>query len=160
MWERFDSGFYITLAQYGYWPTSTLHTYSNWAFYPLFPMLIFLFAYLFGGSQTAFTLAGLLVSNTAAVIAIIYLYKLVRDEFGTNVASLSVLYLALFPTAFLSLSHLHRIAPACLLSDLYLLRSQTPLVAGQPVWRIGSACTSTRCSFAITSSVGVLASYE
>jgi hypothetical protein len=133
MWERFDSGFYITLAQYGYWPTSTLHTYSNWAFYPLFPMLIFLFAHLFGGSQTAFTLAGLLVSNTAAVIAIIYLYKLVRFEFGPNVASLS---------------------------DLYLLRSQTPLVAGQPVWRIGSACTSARCSFAITSSVGVLASYE
>jgi len=53
MWERFDSGFYTTLAQYGYWSASTLHTYSNWAFYPLFPMLIFLFAHLFGGSQHA-----------------------------------------------------------------------------------------------------------
>lgn len=133
MWQRFDSGFYINLAQYGYWPASTLHTYSNWAFYPLFPMLIFLFAHLFGGSQTAFILAGLLVSNTAAVIAIIYLYKLVRDEFGTNVASLSVLYLALFPTAFyLSAIYTESLLLACSVTCIYFARKHR--------WWLASVC--------------------
>ena len=35
MWQRFDSGFYLDIAKKGYWPARTLHTYSNWAFYPL-----------------------------------------------------------------------------------------------------------------------------
>src|SRR2546428_11546430 len=45
MWRRFDSGFYVDIAQHGYWPASTLHTASNWIFHPLYPMLIFPFAH-------------------------------------------------------------------------------------------------------------------
>src|ERR1700693_6148028 len=30
MWKRFDAGFYVNIAQHGYWPASTLTTASNW----------------------------------------------------------------------------------------------------------------------------------
>src|SRR5260370_7837609 len=43
MWANFDRGFYITLAAGGYWGADTLHGMSNWAFYPLYPLLIPIF---------------------------------------------------------------------------------------------------------------------
>jgi hypothetical protein len=131
MWQRFDSGFYLDLAHSGYWPASTLHTYSNWAFYPLFPLFISLFAHLFGGSAVAFSLAGLLVSNAAALIAVIYLYKLLRREFGEKVASLSVIYLALFPTAFyLSAIYAESLFLACSVACIYYARIHRWWLAG------------------------------
>jgi Dolichyl-phosphate-mannose-protein mannosyltransferase len=131
MWQRFDSSFYLAIAQTGYWPASSLHTYSNWAFYPLFPLLIFPFAHLFGGSPSAFSLAGLLVSNSAALIAVVYLYVLVRREFGAKVASLSVIYLALFPTAFyLSAIYSESLFLACSVACIYYARTHHWLLAG------------------------------
>lgn len=131
MWQRFDSGFYLNLAQAGYWPASTLHTYSNWAFFPLYPLLIFFFAHLFGGSDTAFSLAGLLISNAAALIAVFYLFRLVQREFGANVASLSVLYLALFPTAFfLSAIYTESLFLACSVACIYYAREHRWWLAG------------------------------
>lgn len=131
MWQRFDSGFYLGLAKSGYWPASTLHTYSNWAFFPLFPLLIFPLAHLFGGSETAFSLAGLLISNAAALIAIIYLYKLVQREFGAKIASLSVIYLALFPTAFyLSAIYTESLFLACSVASIYYARKQCWWLSG------------------------------
>lgn len=131
MWRRFDSGFYLDLAKSGYWPASTLHTYSNWAFFPLYPLLIFLFAHLFGGSDVAFSLAGLLISNGAALIAVFYLFRLVQREFGTNVASLSVLYLALFPTAFfLSAIYTEALFLACSVACIYYAREHRWWLSG------------------------------
>lgn len=131
MWQRFDSGFYLNLAKAGYWPTSTLHTYSNWAFFPLYPMLVYPFAHLFGGSATAFSLAGLLVSNVAALIAVVYFYRLVEQEFGATTASLSVLFLSLFPTAFyLSAIYTESLFLACSVACLYYARKQRWWIAG------------------------------
>lgn len=125
MWQRFDSGFYLNIAQAGYWSASTLHTYSNWAFFPLYPLLIFLVAHLFGGSSVAFSLAGLLISNAAALIAVCYLYKLIQREFGANMASLSVIYLVLFPTAFyLSAIYTESLFLACAVACIYYARQQ------------------------------------
>jgi hypothetical protein len=131
MWQRFDSGFYLNIAQAGYWPASTLHTYSNWAFFPLYPIFIFVFAHLFGGSNTAFSLAGLLVSNAAALLAVYYLYRLVQREFGASVASLSVIYLALFPTAFyLSAIYTESLFLACCVSCIFYAREHRWWLAG------------------------------
>ncbi len=100
MWQRFDSGFYLNIAQQGYWSASTLHSHSNWVFYPLYPLLISSVGFLFGGSTDAYSLAGLLIANVAALITITFLYLLVRREFGRQIASHTVLYLSLFPTSF------------------------------------------------------------
>ena len=131
MWQRFDSGFYLSIAKTGYWPAGTLHTYSNWAFFPLYPFLIFLFAHLFGGSDAAFSLAGLLISNAAALIAVFYLFRLVQREFGANVALLSVIYLALFPTAFfLSAIYSESLFLACSVACIYYAREHRWWLAG------------------------------
>lgn len=131
MWQRFDSGFYIGIAQSGYWPANTLHTYSNWAFYPLFPVLISPFGHLFGGSDTAWSLAGLLVSNICALVAVTYFYLLVRREFGAKIASLSVIFLALFPTGFfLSAIYSESAFLACSVACIYYARLHRWWLAG------------------------------
>ncbi|HEY3993804.1 MAG TPA: glycosyltransferase family 39 protein [Ktedonobacteraceae bacterium] len=100
MWGRFDSGFYIQLAQQGYWSAKTLHQNTDWVFYPLYPLLISGGAKLLGGSQAAYSIAGILIANIAGIFMIVYLYLLVRQEYNTRIAARTVLYLAIFPTAF------------------------------------------------------------
>lgn len=89
------------------------------------------FAHLFGGSDTAFSLAGLLVSNSAALVAVFYLYRLVQREFGATAASLSVIYLALFPTAFfLSAIYTESLFLACSVACIYYAREHRWWLAG------------------------------
>ncbi len=100
MWKHFDAGFYVDIAEHGYWAASTLRTTSNWIFLPLFPMLMYPLGHLFGGSDSAFNIAGVIISNIAGLVAVTYLYLLVRREFDSHIASRTVIYLALFPTSF------------------------------------------------------------
>lgn len=100
LWNHFDSGFYLSIAHDGYWGPETLHSMSNWAFFPLYPVLIHLFALPFGSSYDTYQLAGIVVANVAAVIAAIYLYKLTTRELSSAIAARTVLYLALFPMSF------------------------------------------------------------
>src|SRR5215472_12675655 len=39
MWNRFDSGFYLTIAHDGYWDAHSLHAQSNWGFFPFYPLV-------------------------------------------------------------------------------------------------------------------------
>ncbi len=131
MWRRFDSGFYVDIAQHGYWAASTLRTASNWIFLPLYPILILPFGQLFGGSETAFNIASVLVSNGAAVVAVVYLYLLARREFGSQIASRSVIYLALFPTSFyLSAMYPESLFLACSIACIYYARQRRWWLAG------------------------------
>ncbi|GAC1640782.1 MAG: hypothetical protein NVS4B12_02470 [Ktedonobacteraceae bacterium] len=101
MWSHFDTGFYLDIAQSGYWGRASLHGQSNWAFFPLYPLLIRLLAFPFSTSQHhPYLFAGLLVTNISAFIAIIYFYKLTSHELTTHIASKAVLYLAFFPMSF------------------------------------------------------------
>lgn len=131
MWIRFDSGFYLDIAQHGYWPASTLHTRSNWAFYPLYPLILGFVARLFGRSDTAFDLSGLIVSNVAGCVAMIYLYRLVRREFHAEVAARTVLYQALFPMSFyLSAVYTESLFLALALACIYYARQQSWWLSG------------------------------
>ena len=65
------------------------------------------------------------------LIAVIYLYRLVQREFGEKVASLSVIYLALFPTAFyLSAIYTKSLFLACSVACIYYARTQRWWLAG------------------------------
>lgn len=131
IWQRFDSGFYLDLARHGYAPASALHVPSNWAFYPLFPLLIACVGFLFGGSNDAYSLAGLLISNVAALIAITYLYLLIRREFSRQIASRTVLYLAFFPTGFyLSAIYPESLFLAFSIACIYYARQHSWWLAG------------------------------
>jgi len=131
MWKHFDAGFYVDIAQYGYWPASTLHTASNWIFLPLYPLLMYPFGHLFGGSGAAFDIAGIIVSNAAGLVAVTYLYLLVRCEFSSRIASRAVCYLILFPTSFyLSAVYSESFFLACTIACIYYARQRRWWLAG------------------------------
>ncbi len=131
MWDKFDSGFYITLAAGGYWGADTLHGMSNWAFFPLYPLLIHIGALPIATYPNAGLLAGIAISNSAAFVALIFLYKLTRQEFNRRVAARTVLYLMLFPMSFyLSAAYPEALFMALVISGVYYTRRQRWWLAG------------------------------
>lgn len=133
IWSRFDAGFYVDIAQHGYWAASTLSTTSNWIFLPLYPILIFFTHYPLGSSQAAFDIAGILISNLAGLAAVIYFALLLRREFRTPVVMRSILYLLLFPLSFyLSAIYPEALFLACVLACIYYTRGQH--------WWLASLC--------------------
>jgi hypothetical protein len=91
-WNHWDAANYTRIAQYGY------QTVYDTAFFPLFPLLIAILAYPFG--SWGYIAAGMLISNLAFLGALFVLYQLAADVAGEHAARRTLLYLAIFPTAF------------------------------------------------------------
>jgi Gpi18-like mannosyltransferase len=95
-WLRSDALWYLKIALNGYGLSE-----PNVHHLPLYPVLIRLAHEIIGGH---ITLSALLVSNLAFILALSYVYRLVRlDETG-SIARRTVIYLAIFPTAFFYLA--------------------------------------------------------
>ena len=96
--ERQDAAQFLAIATRGYGRDD-----GTVAFFPLYPMAVRVVAWLPGVGPLG---AALLVSNAAFLAALILLYGLTRLEFGgsTSMARRSVLFLAVFPTAFFFLA--------------------------------------------------------
>jgi len=95
LWARWDSGFYLSIAQQGY--SYSAGAMSNVAFFPVYPLLVNLLSAVTGDA----VVAGILVSNAALLGALLFLYKLTELEFGdADTAQRAVFYIAAFPTAF------------------------------------------------------------
>ncbi|HEX8235635.1 MAG TPA: mannosyltransferase family protein [Abditibacteriaceae bacterium] len=86
-WTYFDSRFFLGIAAHGYTPETT-------AFFPLYPLLLRVFA----PSETAMALCGVLVSNLALALALPLFYSLTRRDFGDDTARRAAWLLAFFPT--------------------------------------------------------------
>ena len=93
VWARFDSYFFLHIAQYSYTDQGL------GAFFPLYPLLIRLFAWPLAGH---FTLAALLVSWLCAWGSYLWFYQLAKREYGERVARWALLFLALSPVSFFS----------------------------------------------------------
>jgi Gpi18-like mannosyltransferase len=100
---NFDGVHYLRIAQDGY-----LAQYSQ-AFFPLFPILIRLFSYIFPRvpnlvtilyTDPAYFYSGLILSNLFFWGAIIVFYKLIKFEFNSSIAKWSLLSLLVFPTSY------------------------------------------------------------
>src|SRR5256886_5576887 len=91
IWARWDSDFFLRIAQDGYDKTSA-------AFHPLYPALVAGLGRVFLGH---YLLAGVVVSLLAALGAFALLYRIAEERLGTEGARRTVLYLAVFPTALL-----------------------------------------------------------
>jgi 4-amino-4-deoxy-L-arabinose transferase-like glycosyltransferase len=89
VWARWDSDFFIRIAQNGYDDASA-------AFHPLYPATLAGLGRVFGGH---YILAGLVVSLLAGAGSFVLLYQLAKQRLGADGARRSVLYLALFPMA-------------------------------------------------------------
>jgi hypothetical protein len=91
-WEREDALWYEKIATLGYSPDD-----GSSVFLPLLPLLMRLVSTLTLGNMA---LAGIVVSSAAAVAALALLYRFATLDGGADVGLRSVMYLALFPTAF------------------------------------------------------------
>ena len=89
IWGRWDSDFFLRIAQNGYGDASA-------AFHPLYPALIAGLGRLFFGH---YLLAGLVISLLCCLGSFVLLHHLAEERLGPDGAQRSVLYLAVFPMA-------------------------------------------------------------
>jgi hypothetical protein len=120
-WDRWDTNHFILIATSGY--AQPLDT----AFFPLYPLLIHLVNSLLGSPIAS----ALIVANIAGLGVLLIFYRLVADEFGGEQAERSVLYLAIFPTAFfLAAGYSESLFLLCALGAFYAMRRGRWWLAG------------------------------
>jgi len=87
---QFDAQWYLHIAQHGY------DSPQSPAFSPMFPLLVGGLGRVVG----SYVIAGTLLSLAAAAVGAVLVARIAREALGERIASDSVLYLALYPTAF------------------------------------------------------------
>lgn len=123
---NFDGVHYLRIAQDGYQAQ-----YSQ-AFFPLFPILVKMFSYVFPRNPSldltlytdpSYFYSGLILSNMLFLAGLYFFYKLVRLDFDKNVSLLSVIFLLVFPTAFYFCSiYAESLFLLLSVSSIYLIR--------------------------------------
>ena len=99
---RWDAGWYLNITTGGYRWSRRLEAdkHQNIAFFPGYPIAIYLVGRLFGGALKAHVAAGVLISHLAFLWALLYLYRLSRDLTGDAHRARDVLLLtATYPYA-------------------------------------------------------------
>lgn len=99
IFAAWDSGWYFDIARHGYYwrPDGQ----SSIAFFPLYPMLMRIVAWPFGGSDAAVWASGVAVSCTAFALALLLLHRFAERVSGSReCARRTVLYVAIFPFSF------------------------------------------------------------
>lgn len=128
---RFDCGWYLGIAQHGYSAIERADQpgATNFAFYPLFPLLVRLIAPAFDGS---FYVAAATLTNLCFYAALVYVYKYARLlSFDHRTALLAVGLLCVMPQS-IAFSAVYSESPFLLLLvvAMYYLRCERYLVAG------------------------------
>lgn len=96
-WANFDGEHYLSIAIYGY-------KYLEQAFFPIYPLLISFFSKpdLFSLSTPLINSAmmGLFISNISFVLALIFLWELIKIDFSKKIAYWVIILLLIFPMSF------------------------------------------------------------
>ena len=87
---QWDAQWFVHIAKYGYDSTQAP------AFFPLYPLLVAGFGRVIG----SYVVAGTILSLVAATIGALLVQRIARAVLGARIADDSVLYLALYPVAF------------------------------------------------------------
>ena len=91
IWNAADSEHYYKIAEFGYASSGDNAKYI--VFYPLYPLLIKLFAMIFKD----YAFSAIFVSNVCFVISCVYLYKLTRIDYNSETSKDSVWMMIIFP---------------------------------------------------------------
>ncbi len=123
---NFDGVHYLRLAQNGY------NAEFTQAFFPLFPILIRFFSFIFPKitnldvniyTDPSYFYSGIILSNLFFLAALYIFYKLVKIDFKEDIAFLSVVLLLVFPTSFFFGSiYTESLFLLLTVSSIYLLR--------------------------------------
>lgn len=125
--SRWDAYSYLAIARDGY----TTAQQANMAFLPLYPFLMRILGAPFGGTDDAYLAAGVLISNGALVVAVVYLARLVAMDHDAQAGWRAALYLLVFPTSiFLSVVYPESLLLALSIGAVYHARRGEWLVAG------------------------------
>ena len=123
---RWDAKAYVDIAHAGYGAVP-----ANNAYFPLYPLLMRLLATLLGGSDDAYLVAGLVISNLALFAALVYLARLVAIDHDAAAGTRAALYLLVFPTSvFLSVVYPESLLIALSVGAVYHARRGEWLPAG------------------------------
>lgn len=125
LWNRWDTSNYINIAENGY--TNVGHSSLFIVFFPLYPLLIRLFAVFIGD----YLFSAMVVSNLASVLAVLFFYKLVSKDYTSNNATRAVFYFLVFPTAyFLSAAYTESLFLFLSIASFYYARDGRWFLAG------------------------------
>lgn len=119
---RWDSVWYLTIARFGY-----AHIRRRMAFYPLYPGLIHILAWVVRSDLVA----GVLISVISFAVALVLLHRLVRLDFDSEVADTTVLLLAFCPVSFFfSAVYTESLFLALSVATIYAARRERWIVCG------------------------------
>lgn len=125
MFVKWDSPHYMYIAQHGYVNQGDPANFI--VFFPLYPVLVRLINF----NLNYVNLSGLIVSNVASIVAVIYLFKLAKLDYKDSIAKKAVLFLCVFPTAyFMSAPFTEGLFLALVIASLYYARTGRWPVAG------------------------------
>jgi Gpi18-like mannosyltransferase len=127
LWARWDGAIYLAIAQHGYF----LREHSPvTAFFPLYPFLMQVLT-LWSTSPTLLSFAGLLISNAALLIMLVYVVALGRLDFDDGVGRRAAIYYLVVPTTlFLSAVYAESVFMALLIGSFYHARRGQLAAAG------------------------------
>ncbi|HEV2655471.1 MAG TPA: mannosyltransferase family protein, partial [Ktedonobacteraceae bacterium] len=95
IYYHWDVVHYVDIAFYGY------RVVQDTGFFPLWPLILHGVGWLLGGSDPlSYIIAGLLVANICFYFALVFLYRLVSEEFEQSVARRALYYFAFSPFSF------------------------------------------------------------
>ncbi|MFC1711806.1 hypothetical protein ACFLZ1_04450 [Patescibacteria group bacterium] len=116
-WANFDGPHYLTIANEGYLKTNYIQAY-----FPLYPVLTGILGKIFSNTLAA----GLVISYTSFILAVIVFKKIIRLEKLDKLKISPFIFLLLFPTSFyfISLYSESLFLLLSLLSFLYMLRKK------------------------------------
>lgn len=127
IWGFWDTDWYLEIAKFGYSAFIKTNGQANYGFFPLYPMLIKFFSFIF---QDYF-ISALIVSNLFLILAAIFLYKLARLDSDEKTSMRIVKYLFVFPAAFvLSATLSESLFLFLIISCLYYAKKQKWLLSG------------------------------
>jgi hypothetical protein len=119
---RWDSVWYLTIARYGY-----AHIRERMAFYPLYPALIHVLAWV----TRSDLVAGVLISMVSFAVALVLLHRLVRLDFDEEIANTTVILIAFCPVSFfLSAVYTESLFLALSVGVIYAARRERWLLCG------------------------------
>jgi len=127
IWTNCDAPRYLQVAQNSYVAAGEYNDMINIAFYPLFPLLVYLFHFICG----SYFYAALLVSFVALTAACFYLYKLLRMDYASDVSQRVIKFFLIYPfSMFLSAVYTESTFMAFSLMCVYYMRKKNWLVCG------------------------------
>jgi len=115
--NRWDATNYVDIAKNWYVSSGDQSVFI--VFFPLYPVLIHLTTINYAYAN----ISALIVSNICSLIAFVYLYKLAKLEFNSDIAVKAAVFLSVFPTAyFLSVPYTEGLFFATVIGSIYYAR--------------------------------------